>query len=103
MNITPAHSGEYHATIFSHVGEPLDVLMPLNVVIPPLIQLTPQADRLMVLSFPGIAGQRYVVEQTDALDHPWQPWTNSYSGDGSLIVLTNIFINSNTFLRVRIK
>lgn len=103
VNITPAHSGEYHATIFSHVGEPLDVLMPLNVVIPPQIQLTPQADRSMVLSFPGIAGQRYVVEQTDALDHPWQPWTNSYSGDGSLIVLTNIFINSNAFLRVRIE
>jgi len=103
VNVTPAHSGEYHATIFSHVGGPLEVLMPLRVLVPPRMQFGAQSGGSMVLSFSGVSGQRYVVEQTDALDHPWQPWTNSYSGDGSPIVWTNSFGFSNAFLRVRIE
>lgn len=103
LNVAPAHSGEYHATVSSHVGGPLEVLMSLRVVVPPQLQFATQPDGSMALSFPGVAGQRYVVEQTDALDHPWLQWTNCFMGDGSSITLMNLFGDSNTFIRVRIE
>jgi len=102
-NITATQSGDYRVTVFSHVGLPLDVLLPLRVVTPPRLQFTSQADGLGRLSFPGIVGQRYVVEQTDALGNPWRPWTNEFIGDGSLIMLTNNAATPTTFLRVRVE
>lgn len=102
-NLTPAESGDYRVTVFSHVGLPLEVLLPLRVVIPPQLQFAPRTEGMRAWSFPGVAGQRYVVEQTAALGSPWRPWTNQFIGDGSLILLTNDAATPATFLRVRVE
>jgi hypothetical protein len=102
-NVVPSHSGQYSVTVSSHVGSPLDVLMPLRVLVPPQLRLLPQSDGSESLGFFGVAGQNYFIEQTDALDHPWQPWPDSYTGNDSSILLTNAFRDPTIFYRLRVE
>jgi hypothetical protein len=102
-HVIPANSGDYSVTISNYVGASLDIIMPVSVLIPPRIQYTPRLDPPMALSFLSVIGQRYVLEQTDALDHPWQPFSEPMIGDGSLIVITNDMQLGNKFFRVRVE
>lgn len=102
-NVATAHSGDYFVTVSSHVGAALDVILPLRVLISPRMQPLIQPDGSLSLAFPGVSGQRYFLEQTDALGHPWQPWTNSFPGDGSMMTLSNVFDGSAHFYRLRIE
>jgi len=102
-NVTPPHSGNYFVTVSSHVGGPLDVLMPLRVLVPPQLRFLPQPDGSIPLGFFAVTGQNYFIEQTDALDHSWRLWQESYPGNGSVIVLTNVIPDSTVFYRLRVE
>jgi len=102
-NVAPPHSGNYIVTVSSHIGSPLEVLMPLRVLVPPQLRFLPQPDGSGPLGFISVTGQNYFIEETDALDHPWRPWLDSYPGNGSLIILTNAIRDSAVFYRVRVE
>lgn len=101
-NVVPAHSGDYHLTVSSHVGSPLDVLLPLRVLVQPSLSIA-HSNGVFALAFPGVVGQRYFIEQTDALGSGWQSLTQNFVGNGSLFVVTNAGDGSNRFYRVRVE
>ena len=99
IGVSPTNSGEYLLRVWNHIGA-LDVAMPLRVVIPPRLDFSPHSG---VLSFSGIAGQRYVVECTEALGGAWIPVSPAILSDGSAITLTNAPDRTNRFYRVRVE
>ena len=101
-NVAPVHSGEYHVIVSSHVGSPLNVLLPLRVLVPPPLGVT-HSNGAFALSFPSVAGQRYFLEQTDTLDGEWQTSTQSFVGNGSMFVVTNASDGGIRFYRVRVE
>lgn len=101
-NARPAYSGEYRVTVSSHVGGPLEIVLPLRVLTPPALQFTPDADAFR-LSFPGVPGQRYRLEHTPDLNAPWELLGGPWDGDGSEIVLTNAPSGPHRFYRVRVE
>jgi len=102
QNVSSQHSGDYVLTVSNLVGAPLIVTVPLHAVVPPGMQWS-RAPGLMIVSFPTVIGQRYIIEQANAVDGPWTPWTNSYPGDGGTLALTNFVGASTTFYRVRVE
>jgi hypothetical protein len=102
-NVAPDHSGDYSVTVSSHVGSPLDVVLPLRVVIAPRMQYLAGPGSVLSFSLSTVTGQRYVVEQTDALGHAWLPFTNVLVGDGSVMSFTNAVAGGTRFLRVRVE
>lgn len=101
--VAPVQSGDYVVSVSSHVGAALEVSLPLRVLVPPRIDLTPLPDGSPQLAFPGVSGCRYVIEETDSLDHPWQSFPYVFTGDGSLIVFTNSSGRGTRFFRVRVE
>lgn len=102
-NVAPANSGDYFVTVSSHVGSPLNVLLPLRVVLPPQLQAYSEPGAPPQFSFPTVTGQRYFVEQTEALDQPWQLLTNNFLGNGSVMVITNDSGGGTRFYRLRVE
>ncbi|MSU35452.1 MAG: immunoglobulin domain-containing protein [Pedosphaera sp.] len=101
-NVLPSHSGDYVVTVSSYVGASLDVLTPLRVLLAPRLKLLGH-DGDSVVSFQSVVGQRYWLEHTAALRESWRTMTNSYSGDNSIIVITNTFGDGVHFYRLRIE
>lgn len=102
-NVLPAYSGNYVVTVSSHVGSPLEVLMSLRVVAP-----LPRLDMLgwdgkSILSFQSLSSQRYWLEYTAALGEAWARLTASFSGDDSIIVITNSPVDGRQFYRLRVE
>jgi len=102
-DVVPAHSGDYLLTVSSHVGVPLNVLMPLRVLIPPPLQSFSRSEGYIELSFPSVSDQRYFIDETEALGLPWKPWINTFLGDGSVIVFTNLAGDLTKFFRLRVE
>lgn len=100
-NVAPAHSGNYIASVWNHIGA-MEVTMPLRVVIPPSLVVAPVAGSRL-LSFTPVAGQSYVIEVTDALGTPWLPLGEPFASDGSLVTLTNVADGRHRFYRVRVE
>ncbi len=102
-NVAPSHSGEYIATVSSHVGSALDVRMPLRVLVPPQLQFVPQLAGPPILCFSNVVGQRYVLERTESLELPWQPLTNSYASELPITFITNSTDTVTGFFRLRVE
>ena len=102
LNLSVAHSGDYFVTVSSYVGEPLEVRMPLRVLIPPGLRVLTEPDGLIRLTFDNVAGQSYILEHTDNLGGTWQALTNGYLSDGAAITLTNSMDGSSHFFRLRV-
>jgi hypothetical protein len=102
-NVAPVHSGDYFVAVSSHVGSPLTVLMPLRVLVQAPLQFSSQPGGPMTVSFPTVAGQNYILEHTATLGGVWQPWTNGVPGDGSVLVVSNLFLGGSHFYRLRIE
>ena len=79
-----------------------NVTLPLRVVIPPRLQLGTLSSA-GALSFQTVAGQRYVVEQTDALGGTWVPLSDGFVADGSAFMLSNSLSAPTRFFRVRVE
>jgi len=84
-NVTPTNSGNYVLTVTNDLGS-ASATMPLRVVILPTCQMAFTSTG-MNLSFPTITGQNYTVEETTNLAGPWQVWTNSFPGNGQLMLI----------------
>ena len=101
-NVAPVHSGDYYLTVSSHVGSPLNVWLPLHVLVAPSLGIA-HSDGLLTLSFPGVVGQRYFIEHSEALGSGWQPVTQNFVGNGFMFVFTNADPGGNHFYRVRVE
>jgi len=102
LNVMPTNSGDYVVSVWNHIGGPINVTLPLRVVIPPRLQFGVRSGPGTV-SFATIAGQRYVIEQTDALGGTWIPASDAFVADGSNVLLTNSPEVPARFYRVRVE
>jgi hypothetical protein len=102
--VQPAHSGEYVLTVSNLVGPPLQVSLPLRVLLPPVLQLTvtPEGPRL---SFPTVLGQRYAIEEAPTVNGPWERWPEAILGDGLEHTLTNLVASTthHRFWRLKVE
>lgn len=101
LNVAPTNSGDYTVSVSNYIGGPLNVTLPLRVVIPPQLEFSTTSGG--ALSFGTVAGQRYVIEQTDALGGIWVPVSESFIADGSPVVLSNAPTAAARLFRVRVE
>ncbi len=82
---TTNDTADYVLTVTNDLGS-VAATLPLHVLVPPSCSLTSSSNSLC-LSFPTVSGLRYTIEEAVAVTGPWQPWPNSYFGDGQPLLL----------------
>jgi hypothetical protein len=102
LNLFTSDSGNYSLKVWNHIGGPLDVSIPVRVVVPPRLQMG-YGENGTSISFPTTSGQRYIIEEASSLTGPWSPLNDGYLGDGGNMVLTNSPSAQCRFYRVRVE
>jgi hypothetical protein len=97
---TTNDSADYLMTVTNDLGS-ASATLPLRVLIQPQCSLV-QASNSLQLSFPTVSGQSYKVEEAIALLGPWQPWPDTYPGNGQPLVLP-LTGGGTKFFRVRVE
>jgi hypothetical protein len=100
-SVSPAQTGNYSLTVTNDLGLAKTV-MPLRVVVPPTCVMSLSASNTMQMVLPTQSGMQYTVEEAQDLLGPWQPWTNSFLGDGQPLTIA-IPMGGNGFYRVRVQ
>ena len=103
LNLNVGHSGDYFVTVSSYLGEPLEIRLPLRVLVAPELRLSAESDGRIHLNFESVPGQNYVLEHTSDLSAGWLEFTNGYANDGATLTMTNTFDRSSHFFRLRVE
>ena len=97
---TNTDTANYVVTVTNDLGS-LSATQTLHVLIAPACALTSVSNWLQ-LSFPTVSGQRYTVEESSAVNGPWQPWPNFNFGNDQPLLL-NVPGGGTKFYRVRVE
>lgn len=103
LQLNATHSGEYLVTVTSYLGEPLEVRMPLRVLVPPELRLLLGAEGSVRFDFENVPGQSYTLEHSEDLGGPWQTFTNDLVNDGASLTVTNLLTGPSHFFRLRVE
>lgn len=96
-------AGDYFVSVSSYLGGPLEVRLPVRVVVAPAVRLLSVTDGTIRLSIENAPDQAYQIEHTADLSAPWEVLTNGFLRDGSLLTLSNLPTVGSHFFRLRVE
>lgn len=97
------NAGDYFVTVSSYLGGPLEVHLPLRVLVAPELRLLSAGNRTLSFDIANAPDQTYHIEHTSDLAAPWETVTNDFLREGSTITLTNLSSLGSHFFRLRVE